>query len=240
MCRPPERVAEPAQQLSDRAVGGHRVAGRPDRPVVEPAIAAGGKTPRRLNSGCRSGCLVLVEPLRIGLPGLDHRPGDRPAVEIDHPAGDGERLADPVERDVGAERQARRIRPVERPAHRVGRCARRTAGVDLLDQRGDAEQVRKQGPFLALVVAGMADLRQELDRPAPFRRGRPGLADDAVQVRDRGHQKIRQRTAGPLGQPLRNQLGGIVLAERRCHLVLPPAMVTAHFVSVDDFFHQLV
>ena len=45
----------------------------------------------------------------------------------------------------------------------------RTARIDFLDQRRSAEQIGQQHPFLAPLVAGMADIGEEFDHLAPVR-----------------------------------------------------------------------
>src|SRR5690606_21181513 len=111
------------EQLPDRAVRGHGVAGGLDAPVAEAAALVGGEGAAEVEVRLSVGLLVLVLPLAIGLPGLDRRPGDGLPVEIADPAGHLQRLADAVERDRGAGGVARRGGAVEWAARRVGRGA---------------------------------------------------------------------------------------------------------------------
>ena len=75
----------------------------------------------------------------------------------------------------------------ERAEHRgLGRAFRHRM-VDRIDQHGDAERVRQQDEFLALVVAHVAGAGQELDAVFPFLLGRPDLAHEGMEMT---HQRL--------------------------------------------------
>jgi hypothetical protein len=87
--------------------------------------------------------------------------------------------------------------------------------VELHHQHRDAQRVRQQDAFLPLVVAGLPDLGQELDRGHPFLRRQVELAHQRVGVtHDAGHDLLEARV-GVVGQAVENGLGdvgGLVLA----------------------------
>jgi hypothetical protein len=82
MCRPAERIADAAKQLADRSVVGHAIAGGLDCAVVEAPLSIRDEDAAQVEFRLQIGLLVLVEPLRIRLPGFDRRTCNRHAVEI--------------------------------------------------------------------------------------------------------------------------------------------------------------
>ncbi len=97
----------------------------------------------------------------------------------------------------------------------LGSRALRAPGIEFLDQRGDAEQIGQQHPFLALVVAGVADLGQEGDDLLPLGRRRLSFADKLVEMRHRRHQRLRQTAGLGLVQPAGENVERRLLAESR-------------------------
>ena len=79
-----------AQQMADRAVGRHRVAGRPHRAEPEAALAVGAEAAAQVHVGL-VGILVVVEAHRRGLPGVDHGAGQGRAVDVEHAAAHQQR-----------------------------------------------------------------------------------------------------------------------------------------------------
>ena len=75
---PPESV----HQSADRPVLRQEVALRSHGAETEPAVRAGAEPAAQVVLRLAVRNLVLVEPLAVGLPDLDQRPGDAPAVEV--------------------------------------------------------------------------------------------------------------------------------------------------------------
>ena len=139
-------------------------------------------------------------------------------------------------RDVGTEEGA---------AHGIGRRRLRAARIDFLDQRRGAEQVGEQHPFLAPLVAGMADIGEEFDHLAPVRLRRPQFADDRMEMRDRRRQDLRQGIVLRLRKSLRENVRRGGLAEIQRHWTRRHASPPGHWLvetklaqdhdAVDDF-----
>src|SRR3546814_17648848 len=88
----------------------------------------------------------------------DLRPGDRPAVEIEHPAGEQAALALAVMRDPAAHRQFRRTGNMEGTEDGILRGIVRTAVIDRIDQHRNAQRVGQQDEFLAPVGTELAEI----------------------------------------------------------------------------------
>ena len=76
--------------------------------------------------------------------------------------------------------------------------------VDRVDERRDAEHIRKEDELLALVVAYPAGARQEPDRRHPFVHGRLDLVHGRMKMSDeRGHDLLQARIVAPAMRSIR-------------------------------------
>ena len=108
---------------------------------------------------------------------------------------------------------------VERSDDCRGRRAVGQAMIDGVDEDGDAEHVRHENEFLALVVAHLADAREEIDAGEPFAFRRFNFADEPVQVLDERGDDFAQPRVGRLVEAFGGQ-GGDVLFGRVSHEIL--------------------
>ncbi len=85
--------------------------------------------------------------------------------------------------------------------------------IDRVDQHGDAERIRQQDEFLALVVAHVAGAGQEIDAVFPFLLGRAHLAHECMEV---PHQRVADLFDARIGRaldPLEHRIRDRVLVE---------------------------
>ena len=200
------------QHAADRAVGRHRVEGRPDRAEPVAPLSIGPELAAAEHLGLARD-LHIVSALAVARPDIQEAARDRRALQRQQAPGvEGGLPRDPV-RDVGAERQLRRALLVEGPEHgrldRPGRCPM----VDRIDQDRDPERVREQDELLALVGARLADLGQEPDRGQPLGLAQLDVAHEAVQMPDqRAHDPLEARVV-TVGQPLDHRIRQGLFAE---------------------------
>jgi hypothetical protein len=109
---------------------------------------------------------------------------------------------------------------VERPLHRRRRRAARQAVVDGIYQHGDAEHVRRQDEFLALVVAHLAGAGQPVDGGEPFRLRRLDLADEGVEVLDKRRHHLPEPRVRDVLPALQRNLSEVLFGHV-CHRSLP-------------------
>ena len=111
------RVAtEGGQHLSHRSVGRDRIGRRLHRAEEEAAVGAGGEQAAKVHLRL-AGVLGIVETVGRSLPDVEQGAGDRPAVLIEHTAGNMDGLALAVLRNAVAHLLRRGAGDVERPEH---------------------------------------------------------------------------------------------------------------------------
>ena len=204
--RPVGMAPHLVQHPADRAVGRHRVKGRPDRAEPVAALSIGPELAAAEHLGLARD-LHIVSALAVARPDIEQPARDRLALERQQAPGiEGGLAPDPV-RDVGAERQFGRALLIVGPEHgRLDRPGRQRM-VDRIDQDRDAQRVREQDELLALVGARLPDLGQEPDRGHPLRLAQLDVAHEGVQMRDqRAHDPLEARVLA-LGQPLDHGIG---------------------------------
>ena len=125
--------------------------------------------------------LGIVEPVGLRLPDVEHRAGDRLAVEIEHSAADQRRGAGVVAMgDVAAGRHLRGAKPVERAEHRRFGRPVGFPMIEQVDHHRDAQRIGEQDEFLPLVAAHLTGFGQDLDRLEPFGLGQLHLLDEGM------------------------------------------------------------
>ncbi len=154
--------------------------------------------------------LVLVEPLAVGLPEVEHGPRDRLAAQPPHRAGDEAGNSGRALGHVAAMRDRGRIGHVERSLNRArGRFAR-PAMVDRIDQHAHAQHVRGEDEFLPLLRAQLAGAGEPIDRGRPFGLGRLDVAHEPVEVLDQGLHDLPQARIGNVLPALQRDIGQVV------------------------------
>ena len=217
-----------AHHLAHRAVVGHRVVVRADRPEPVAALGVGAEAPARLHR--RLGReLHVVLAVAVARPDVEQGAGQRLAVAVGDPAHVERRLARNAFADVAAERQVGRARPVERTLdRRLGRRRRAAAlaAGTRLRQRDDhhrqAERVGEEDELGALVGRDLAGAGQELQAGEPFLGLQIDLAGEGVHMLDQRRHDLAQPRIGRLGervddvlrQPLLVVLGHLRLLDR--------------------------
>jgi len=142
---------------------------------------------------------------------VEHRAGDRPAIEIEHPAADqGRNAAGVAMGDIAAFRHLRRAEAVERAEDGGFGGALGFAVIDEIDHHRDAERVGEEDELLALVAAHLARFGQDLDRLKPLRLGQLDLFDEGVEMANEAQHDLPQPRVRRRGKP-RQYLGGDVV-----------------------------
>jgi hypothetical protein len=128
--------------------------------------------------------LRLVESFAVGLPQVEHRAGNRLAVEAAHCAGDEGRNARRALRHVAAVGNLGCVGDMEWSFDGGRRCAGLEAIVDRVDQHAHAHDVGKQDDFLPLLVGHLSAAGDEVDRLEPLGAGRLDVAHERMQMLD--------------------------------------------------------
>jgi hypothetical protein len=85
--------------------------------------------------------------------------------------------------------------------------------IDRVHQHGDAERVRQQDEFLALVVAHMAGAGEKIDAVFPFLLGRAYLTYEGMQVPHQSFADFPDARSGCARDPLEYRVGDGVFVE---------------------------
>ncbi len=209
--RPPRMPGRSLQHASRRTVGWNRIRLRKHRPEMEPPLIVGAQhpaTPMRI-----VWILHVVITVGIRLPHFDAGVRNRLAVQSAHCPLHMARLALRAIRQIPAQRIFRRVRHVKRAEH--GRLsASRGLAVVLRDhQHRQAQRVRQQNEFLALVVGLMAGGGEKLDSLEPLLLRQLHLTCKRMQVPyQRSHDALQARI-GRIGNALEECIGNGIFVD---------------------------
>ena len=165
------------QHIAHRAVVGHRVKRRSDRPETVVTISVGMEACAQGHGGVRA-FLQVVEAFRVARPDIELAVGNGLADRIGHAAMVVGRLARLTHAEVRPQGQLGRAFPEKGAEHRglggalaATLCLEGRSRLGLLNghhQHGDAQGIGQQDELLAFFVTHLARLSQELDTGHPF------------------------------------------------------------------------
>lgn len=115
MCRPKQRASSFSQQPSCRAVTRYKVTPRHNCSVIDATIPIRAKLASQIVLGLQIGLLVLVEALRVRLPGYNYCGRNWLSVEVNNAKRDTKRVSDAIERNFTADRSLWCIGPENGP-----------------------------------------------------------------------------------------------------------------------------
>jgi hypothetical protein len=136
--------------------------------------------------------LVLIQPVRCGLPYVEHGTGDRlAAVEVIHLAVDPNPVTSGIGADDGlASLTEGGIRPVERTDERKPDGRLRPIVADDFDELADAKHVSQEQELIALVTSELCHSFHKGPGILPFLLRRSHLLHAPVQVTNQARQNL--------------------------------------------------